>query len=90
MQDREVAEKVTEPLFDVAEKLYTSVNMIDACAQEGKVSQEEADAYRTNVLSSLDELLQAIIGPIYEIHPELSPTCCCCGESEESEEGQQP
>jgi len=89
MQNREVAEKVIEILFDVTEKLYASVDMTDTCSQEGKISKEEADTYRTTVLNSLDELLQAVIGPIYETHPDLRPTCCCCGESPEHKEGPQ-
>jgi len=89
MQNREVAKKVIETLFDVTEKLYASVDMTHTCSQEGKISKEEADAYRTTVLNSLDELLQAVIGPIYETHPDLRPTCCCCGESPEHKEAPQ-
>jgi len=90
MKNREVAEKVRESLFDVAEKLVASVDMTETSAQEGKVSKEEADAYRTTVLNSLDDLLQAVIGPIYDIHPDLRPACCCCGEPAESEKDPQP
>lgn len=89
MQNREVSENVIETLFDMAEKLYASVNMTDACSQEGKISKEEANAYRTTVLNSLDELLQAVIGPIYETHPDLRPACCCCAESAGDEAGLQ-
>lgn len=86
MQNREVAEKVTETLFDVAENLYASVDMIDACAQEGKVSKEEASTYRTSVLGSLEEMYRAIVSPIYDVHPDLRPACCGCGEPTESED----
>ncbi|WP_262417917.1 hypothetical protein [Pantoea dispersa] len=39
MQNREVAENVIDTLFDVAEKLYASMDMTDACSQEGKISR---------------------------------------------------
>ncbi|WP_313384909.1 hypothetical protein [Pantoea sp.] len=90
MQNREVAENVIETLFDVAEKLYASVDMTDACSQEGKISQEEADAYRTTLMSLLEEMEHAIVSPIFGIHPDLRPTCCCCTESEQDEAGLQP
>ncbi|WBV22587.1 hypothetical protein [Pantoea piersonii] len=86
MQNREVAEHVIETLFDVAEKLYASMDMTKACSQEGKISKEEADAYRTTLMSLLEEMDQAIVSPIFVIHPDLRPTCCCCGESPENQE----
>lgn len=89
MQSREVAVKVIETLLDVAEKLDASVDMTAACAQEGKISKEEADAYRTRVLGTLDELYLTIISPIYDVHPDLRPTCCC-GEPTEDETDLQP
>lgn len=78
MQNREVAKQVTEIIFDVAEKLYSSVGMIDACTQERKVSAEEARAYRTRVMGFMEELYEAIASPIYDSHPDLRPTCHCC------------
>lgn len=42
MQDREVTEKVTGTLFNVAEKLHASVGMIYIRVQEGEMSKEEA------------------------------------------------
>ncbi|MET3817097.1 MULTISPECIES: hypothetical protein [unclassified Pantoea] len=89
MKDRETAEKITETLFDVADKLHASVDMIDAYAQEGKVSKEEADTYRTTVMSSLEEMYESIVGPIFELHPDLRPACCGC-DSSEADEGEQP
>ncbi|MBZ6387421.1 MULTISPECIES: hypothetical protein [Pantoea] len=86
MQNREVAENVIEALFDVAEKLYASMDMTEACSQEGKISKEEADAYRMTLMSLLEEMDQAIVSPIFVIHPDLRPACCCCGESPENQE----
>jgi len=90
MQNREVAENVIETLFDVAEKLYASMDMTDACLQEGKISKEEADAYRTALMNLLEEMEHAIVSPIFGIHSDLRPTCCCCTESEQDEAGLQP
>lgn len=90
MQNREVAENVIETLFDVAEKLYASMDMTDACSQEGKISKEEADAYRTALMNLLEEMDHAIVSPIFSIHPDLRPTCCCCTDSEEDEADLQP
>ena len=86
MQNREVAEHVIETLFDVAEKLYASMDMTDACSQEGKISKEEANAYRTALMNLLVEMDEAIVSPIFGIHPDLRPTCCCCGDSPENKE----
>ena len=44
MQHRETAEKVTETLLEVANKLVASVRMVDASEKDGKVSMDEADA----------------------------------------------
>lgn len=90
MQNREVAEKVIETLFDVAEKLYASMDMTETCSQEGKISKEEAEAYRTALINLLEEMDQAIVSPIFGIHPDLRPTCCCCCEAVEGEQDQQP
>jgi len=90
MQNREVAAKVIENLFDVAEKLYASVNMTDACLEEGKISKEEADAYRKDLMNLLEEMEHAIVSPIFSIHPDLRPTCFCCTESSQDEAGLQP
>lgn len=90
MQNRKIAESVAEILFDVADRLEASVDMIEVCAQEGKVRKEEAQTFRTSVLGSLDKLYKAIIGPIYEKHPDSRPPCSCCGEPAESEEDPQP
>ncbi|WP_315316070.1 hypothetical protein [Pantoea vagans] len=89
MENREAAKKVTETFFDVAEKMYESVGMIDACAKEGEVSKEEAEAYHTCVMDTLEELYDTIVSPIYDRHPDLRPTCRCC-KPEENEEDPQP
>lgn len=90
MQNREVAKTVIKTLFDVAGKLYESVDVTDACSQEGKISKEEADAYRAALMNLLEEMDQAIVSPIFSIHPDLRPTCCCCAESAGDEAGLQP
>lgn len=87
MQNREVAKNVIETLFDEAEKLYVSMDMAETCLQEGKISKEEADAYRTALMNLLEEMDQAIVSPIFSIYPDLRPTCCCCAESAGDEAG---
>jgi len=90
MQNREVAEKVIETFFDVAKKLYVSMDVTDTCSQEGKISKEEAGAYRTTLMNLLEEIEHAIVSPIFGIHPDLRPTCCCCcAESPEHKEAPQ-
>lgn len=87
MQNREVAKNVIETLFDVAEKLYVSMDMAETSLQEGKISKEEADAYRTALMNLLEEMDQAIVSPIFSIYPDLRTTCCCCAESAGDEAG---
>lgn len=88
MQHRETAEKVTETLLEVASKLAASVRMVDASEKDGNVSVDEADAYRTGVMGSLDEMLQSTLTPIFATHPDLRPACCCA--SSVSEDNNQP
>ncbi|WP_262417916.1 hypothetical protein [Pantoea dispersa] len=40
-------------------------------------------------MNLLEEMDQAIVTPIFSIHPELRPTCCCT-DSEEDEADLQP
>lgn len=58
-------------------------------AHRKEKSAEEADAYRTALMNLLEEMDQAIVTPIFSIHPELRPTCCCT-DSEEDEADLQP
>lgn len=88
MQHRETAEKVTETLLEVANKLVASVRLVDASEKDGKVSMDEADAYRKGVMGSLDELLQSTLTTIFATHPDLRPACSCA--SSASEDNNQP
>lgn len=82
MQNHEAAKLVTDAMLSVVNTLVSSMKQIDDLTGDGQVSEAEADAYRTLVIGSLDEMLKSALNPIFDIHPDLRPVCGCCGASE--------
>jgi len=85
MQNREAAQYVTETFQSVTTTLFASLKQIDILEQEGKVSNAEADAYCHNVIEPLEQMLNSVLSPIFDIHPDLNFKCCYCSSAEESE-----
>jgi hypothetical protein len=90
MQNREAAQHATETLLSAAKMITGSFEKINALEQEGKVTEEEADLYHFHILESLDDMFISVLEPIFDIHPDLRPTCCSCAKSAEDEADLQP
>lgn len=85
MQNREAAQCATESLLSAAKIITGSFVKLDALEQEGKVTEEGSDRYHFHVMESLDDMFESVLKPIFEIHPDLRPTCPCCESAEEVE-----
>jgi|GEM_PF-2106168 len=85
MQKREAAVYVTDTLLSVAKTLFSSIHEIESLKQEGKVSEREASDYRDNVIGYMDKLLDSVLIPVFETHPDLQPDCCICTAAEQEQ-----
>lgn len=83
MQNREAAKYVTDTLMEVTNKVMTSIEHINSLKEVEKVTPQEAEAYRENMMGPLLEMLPSVLNPVFEIHPDLRPPCRSCDVSKE-------
>lgn len=68
IQQRDVAEEISQLMIKYAEKLNASVSLV-----KEKSSVEEFATYRKAVGKIMGEMLFEVMNPLYEMRPDLKP-----------------
>lgn len=88
MQYREAAVRVSQTIMLISREMSASLGQIFQYQKEGKISPVESAAYYDIAHEVINKLLNCVIDPIYEAHPDLRPQCCACNAQDDPDEEQ--
>ncbi|MGK3116274.1 hypothetical protein [Candidatus Pantoea formicae] len=88
MQYREGAVRISQAVLNISRELSDSVGYVYQYQKEGKVSEEEAQAYMEKVQLAVEIMIAELADPVFVHHPDLRPKCCSCEKETDCEEAQ--